>query len=431
VDPEPLDTFPERFSACVAPEDRQQWSDSVENAVAAVCLWEGEARFLKPTGEEMYVRGISQPERGGGQIVFSGVLQDVTERKRLDLALAQSERRYRKLHESVRDAFVSVDMTGLIQDFNAIFRQMLGYSDEELRQQTYLDLTPERWHTFEAGIVRDQVLARGYSEVYEKEYRRKDGTVFPVELRAYLIRDESDRPVAMWAIVRDVTERKRTEAALREFSARLIRTQEEERARLARELHDDITQRLAHLAIEIGRAMEVAPAASWAEARRSVREELIRLSEDVHALSYRLHPSILEDLGLAAAVQAEAEHLERQGPVPIEVKVHNLPDPISSEVAVCAFRIAQEALRNAVRHAHARTLTVSLFGSDGGVQLGVQDDGCGFDTGQQRHRFSLGLASMRERAHLLGGELDVDSAPGQGTTITVWIPLQQTPRAEG
>jgi signal transduction histidine kinase len=151
-------------------------------------------------------------------------------------------------------------------------------------------------------------------------------------------------------VIRDITEQKHAEEALRNFSARLIGAQEEERARLARELHDDITQRLARLAIDVGRSEVGMPAPPLDETGRSVREELIRLSEDVHALSYRLHPSILEDLGLAAALKAEAERFERQRASAIELKVEALPDSVSSDAALCLFRVAQEALRNAARH---------------------------------------------------------------------------------
>jgi formate hydrogenlyase transcriptional activator len=109
-----------------------------------------------------------------------------------------------------------VDMAGQIQEFNSMYQALLGYSEAELRQMTYVDLTPERWHASEAGIIENQVLRTGFSEVYEKEYRKKDGTVFPVELRTYLMRDESGQPTGMWAIVRDISGRKQREAALRQ-----------------------------------------------------------------------------------------------------------------------------------------------------------------------------------------------------------------------
>lgn len=193
-------------------------------------------------------------------------------------------------------------------------------------------------------------------------------------------------------------------------------------------MHDDITQRLARLAIDVGRWELGIAGVPPAETVREVREGLVQLSEDVHALSYRLHPSILEDLGLAAALKAEAERFERQVLVPIEVQVKEVPESVSPQVALCAFRVAQEALRNATRHAGARAIQVSLGGADGGLRLAVQDDGCGFEVAVRRRRPSLGLAGMRERVRLVGGDLEVDSAPGRGTTIIAWLPLG---KAEG
>ncbi len=179
-----------------------------------------EFKILTKNGEERWV------DFSAGSIIFKGqpaglaTALDITERKRAELALRESEERYRLLYESMMDAFVSTTMDGRIREFNPAYREMLGYSEDELKQLTYMDLTPPKWHAFEARIVQEQVLQRGYSDVYEKEYRKKDGTVFPVELRAFLIRDAAAQPVGMWAIVRDITERKRAEAALRESEER-------------------------------------------------------------------------------------------------------------------------------------------------------------------------------------------------------------------
>ena len=142
---------------------------------------------------------------------------NVTEHKQTEDALKISEKKYRMLHESMMDGFVSVRMDGKFLECNEIYRNMLGYSETELASLSYVDLTPEKWHAYEADIVQNQILKRGYSDVYEKEYLRKDGTIFPVELHTVLIRDEQGNPAIMWAIARDITERKRVEGALREI----------------------------------------------------------------------------------------------------------------------------------------------------------------------------------------------------------------------
>ena len=146
---------------------------------------------------------------------LEGSVIDITERKRAYEALLESEKRYRRLYESMMDCFVQTRMSGEIVLVNPSYLAMLGYSQEEVSRLRYQDLTPERWHLLEGEIVRTQVLPRGYSEVYEKEYIRKDGTVFPVELRTFLLRDAAGQPAGMWAIVRDITERKRVDEALK------------------------------------------------------------------------------------------------------------------------------------------------------------------------------------------------------------------------
>jgi two-component system, cell cycle sensor histidine kinase and response regulator CckA len=140
--------------------------------------------------------------------------ENITARKLAEEALQASESKYRRLHETIWDAVGIVDMSGRIQETNQAFQTMIGYSEDELLQLTYEDLTPEKWHTFESDIVKNQVLVRGYSDIYFKEYRKKDGTVFPIELRTFLLRDETGRPSAMWAIVRDISERKKAEEAV-------------------------------------------------------------------------------------------------------------------------------------------------------------------------------------------------------------------------
>ena len=156
-----------------------------------------------------------------------------------------------------------------------------------------------------------------------------------------------------------------------------------------------------------------------------MREGLVRLSEDVHALSYRLHPSILEDLGLIEALKAECERYTGTCPVRLEANAREIPEKMPRGVALCLFRIAQEGLRNTARHAKASRAEVRLRGLNGGLQLAVEDDGAGFNQAQDRTRISLGHASMRQRVFLLGGQLEIASSPGQGTTIRAWVPLQE------
>ncbi|MDY7108610.1 MAG: PAS domain S-box protein [Planctomycetota bacterium] len=178
-------------------------------------------RSLRKNGERFWAEVNLKSALIGGEDRIIAIVRDITERKQAENALRQSERKYRELFEGSRDGSAAVDMDGRITECNSVFCDMLGYRVEELRTLTYDDITPPRWHEEEARIIREQVLVRGYSDVYEKEYIRRDGTIFPVEVRTYLTVDDAGEPLGMWAVVRDITERKQGEAALRDREARL------------------------------------------------------------------------------------------------------------------------------------------------------------------------------------------------------------------
>jgi two-component system, NarL family, sensor kinase len=191
-----------------------QWPPEVAQAYYRVALG-GQPLHLERFNESLQryydIRAFS-PRRGQVALLFL----DITESRQAEAALRHSETKYRRLHQSMREAHASVGMDGQLQEFNQVFVELLGYTEEELRSMTFRDLTPAQWHAMEADILRTQVLSRGYSDIYEKEYRRKDGTTFPVELRTFLVRDDTGQPATMWAIIRNITVRKQTEAALRE-----------------------------------------------------------------------------------------------------------------------------------------------------------------------------------------------------------------------
>ena len=257
----------------------------------------------------------------------------------------------------------------------------------------------------------------------EYRLRRQDGEYRWISDTGVPRYDDSGRFAGYIGSCLDITDRRKSERTSHELSGRLIRAQEDERARLARELHDDITQRLARLAIDAGVAERDGGTAALIVAMRGVREGLVRVSEDVHGLSYRLHPQMLEELGLTAALKAECERFSRRESVSAELRTHGLQEPMTMDVSLCLFRVTQEALRNVGRHAHAQRVEVVVRPLEGGVQLAVRDDGVGFNPAVGHGRATLGQASMRERVNLLGGEFDVESAPGHGTTVLAWVPV--------
>jgi signal transduction histidine kinase len=219
--------------------------------------------------------------------------------------------------------------------------------------------------------------------------------------------------------------RRRAEREAQLLGGRILTAQEDERRRLAREMHDDVTQRLAALAIDAARMQRDDCGAMESRALETVRQRLVGLSEDVHALSYRLHPSVIEDLGLVAALRVECNRVGQQEPLRVNFEHRDVPKNLPPGAAICLFRVAQEALRNVVRHAHARNVEVSLQGREGGIALAIRDDGKGFIEAGADGRASLGLVSMRERVRLLGGKVDIVGRPSEGTYVAAWVPLRE------
>lgn len=219
--------------------------------------------------------------------------------------------------------------------------------------------------------------------------------------------------------------RRRAEHEARTLGGRLITAYEDEGRRLARELHDDVTQRLAGVSIEAAMLGRLGDPAARQTAEQSISSELAGLSRDVHALSYRLHPSIIDDLGLGEALRIECERTARRSTVEIDFHGEPASSADRGDRALCLFRVAQEALRNAVRHAQPQRIRVELRPENGGMSVSVVDDGCGFDPSAERDHASLGLASMRERVVLLGGRLTIRSRRGRGTSVLAWVPVAE------
>jgi signal transduction histidine kinase len=215
--------------------------------------------------------------------------------------------------------------------------------------------------------------------------------------------------------------RRRAESEAQRLSGRILTAHEDERRTLARELHDDLTPRLARLAIDAAR-LQPGTAGLDLGGGAAMHEELSRLSQDVHGLAYRLHPTVLEDLGLGDALRSECERVSKGQGLSVDWHIDTLPTGIAPAVTVCLFRVAQEALRNIVRHAGAHSARVSLAPKDGGLQLLVTDDGVGFEP-RRGQSAGLGIASMRERLREVGGKFSIRSEPGAGTTVQAWIPL--------
>ncbi len=272
----------------------------------------------------------------------------------------------------------------------------------------------QRWGIPEARLARGSAVLYRLPSVWEQHWWTILAGVGIVILQSVLLT----------ALLAQRARRRRAEEEALLLSGRILTAHEDEHRTLARELHDDVTPRLARLAIDAARAQRDGRTSTREASDLSMHDELVRLSEDVHAFSYRLHPTVLDDLGLVDALQSECDRAAHGQAIRVDLQVGEVPERIPNDVALCLFRIAQEALRNAVRHARATTVSVSLTRRRRGLELSVADDGVGFDVDGVRPRPSLGHASMRERVRQLGGNLQLRSAPGSGTTIVAWVRLQ-------
>jgi signal transduction histidine kinase/ABC-type uncharacterized transport system substrate-binding protein len=298
------------------------------------------------------------------------------------------------------------------------------YSAHPVRFDHFMEIVHPDDRTSLSQAIRGALEGDGQ---YETEYRvvSADSTVRWIAGRGRIEFDQNGKPRQLRAISIDITERRRGEDEARDLNGRLITAHEDERARLARALHDDVTQRLALLAIDAARKEKGLGDTVAGQAMRSIRYDLVQLSEDVHALSYALHPAILEDLGLREALKAECARFGAVEGIPTSFRATGDIDESSQALSLCLYRVAQEALRNVARHSGARSVEVQLRAVGSKLELAVEDNGVGFDPIRKQARPSLGLAGMRQRLSLVEGELLIDSAPGGGTSIVARAPLKR------
>lgn len=249
--------------------------------------------------------------------------------------------------------------------------------------------------------------------------RRKDGTTFPVEISLSPMPGEDSQWVI--SIVRDLTERKR----LRDFGVGALRAAEDERQRIARELHDDTAQRLAAMLVRLQVAMRQEDLPKRNTILEEIREGILETAEAVRRIARGLRPPVLDEVGVIAAIRSHAEALRKAYEFDIDVENPAEEPRLGPDAELALYRIVQEALSNVVRHAGATRARVVFDAGNGSLRVLVEDDGKGFVLDPTRPTSGLGLMGMRERARNAGGELQIDSRPGEGTRVRVKIPLRR------
>ncbi len=358
-----------------------------------------------------------------------GTSIDLTELRQTEEALRESEDRLRLLLDSTAEAIYGIDLEHRCRFCNPASLRALGYERVEellgknmhdLMHHTRLDGT--RFRMEECRVHR--VLQTGKGDHSEDEVLwRANGTSFPVEYWCYPQRRGHELVGAVVAFI-DITDRKLAEAALANVSRKLIEAQEQERARIGRELHDDIGQRLALLTAQLQQLQEnpiLAP-----EVRSRVGEfekQISEIASDIQLLSHELHSAKLQYLGIVGAVKGFCREFSEQQRVEVDFQAEALP-ALSPDISLCLFRVLQEALHNSAKHSGVRHFEVRLWGTADEIHLTVKDSGVGFDREQAKMSQGLGLVSMEERLKLVNGTLTIATQPNGGATIHALVPLQ-------
>ena len=343
----------------------------------------------------------------------------------------QSELTTQALFQSAAQAILIVAADGRIVMANPATEKLFGYASEELIGQNVDLLVPE---SLRGGHKknRDQYFRSPQSRPMglgmDLQARRKDGTEFFAEISLSYIR--SSREVLGVAFVSDISKRRADEQALRQqredlrtLAGQLMTAQDDERRRVARDLHDDLSQQLAFLAMDLGKLATKPSMADLASDLRPLQLRAADAAESVRRISHQLHPSILDDIGLEAALEQYCEDFEERSGITTQFSSRDVPEGLNAEVASSLYHIAQECLRNVSKHARAAAVFVELASVENMLRLTVKDSGIGLGANPSSAAAGIGIVAMKERAQLVNGNVSIESKVGEGTEVRVEVPI--------
>jgi two-component system sensor histidine kinase DegS len=355
-------------------------------------------------------------------------LEDITERRIVEDALLESEQSYRALFESAYDAIWVHDMDGTILTANDALSALCGYPLNELVGMNVTQFIGNDSDIQLARQVKKKLLSGGRIDApYEMNLVRKDGTNLITIITTNLVNVENDTK-AFQNTARDVTNEKRMEENLRYYLQQITRAQEEERKRIARELHDDTAQLLLSLSRQLDNFIRNEDNYSQEQISflKDIQEQVNRGVQSVHRYAQDLRPSLIDDLGLMAALRSLVKSAQEYNEIVINMEVAGEERRLPSEVELLMYRVIQEALNNVWKHSRATESYIDIRFSEKQVDVSISDNGIGFEFSETIDDLAqtgkLGLIGMQERARLLGATLSFDSAPGKGTQVLFSLP---------
>jgi PAS domain S-box-containing protein len=420
----------EDFRRSVHPDDRGLVWTAVKDAMESHSPYTAEFRVVWANGTVRWVaaKGQFYYSAGGDAERMLGMAVDITERKDAEELLRRKEM---ELKEAQRLAGVGSwqwdQATDAVVWSEELYR--IAGRDPSLPAVNYKEhgqlYTRQSWERLQGAV--ETALRTGEPYELVLEMVRADGTHRWIMARGEAQRDSTGHLAGLRGTIQDITERKVAEDALSSMNGRLIEVQESERARIGRDLHDDIGQRLAALAMALEHVKGLPDASGeTVSCLDALQEQTAEIITAVQALSHELHPPRLMYLGVVSAMQGFSGELSRQKHVEIDFRHENVPRSVPPDVSLCLFRVLQEALHNAVRHSRVRQFNVHLRGTGDAVHLAIRDEGVGFDVDAASRGLGLGLNSMRERLKLVGGELFIESQSTRGTTVLARAPVQRS-----
>jgi PAS domain S-box-containing protein len=421
---------PLKWLEAIHPDDRKRVQETLKKQASGE--YDEIFRIIRSDGSIRWIQDRAFPIRDEAGKIYRlvGIADDITKRKQAWDALGESEARKRAIMHAALDGIITIDNQGRMIELNAAAEKIFAHNRAKLIGENVMEVVPPSFRPwFQNGLTNCFVGEKGPTQGsrIEMPALRADGSRFSAEFTITRIK-LAGRPM-FTLYIRDISQHKRAEAELRAFPQRIIKAQEAERSRIARELHDGINQLIASVKMRLSKVEsslpELKPAAREILARCD--RLLVKVLEENRRIAHNLRPTDLDNLGLAAACNSFCNEIQSRTGLEVQCRVDAPATRLPPVTELHLFRIMQEAVTNIEKHAQAKVVKLQMKSEGDWMVFKIQDDGCGFDPKNSKARktkgHGLGLTNMRERALSLGGTYDLKSVPGKGTTVTVRVPV--------